>query len=100
MLDRGWVDSGDLGYIAEGELYVTGRAKDLIIRAGRNIHPQELEEAVGAVPGIRLGFVAVFGTHNARSGTERLVVAAETRATPRGPRETRLKDPRPLERAA
>ena len=81
VLDRGWIDSGDLGYIAEGELYVTGRAKDLIIRAGRNIHPQELEEAVGVVPGIRLGFVAVFGTHNARSGTERLVVAAETRAT-------------------
>ena len=81
VLDRGWIDSGDLGYIAEGELYVTGRAKDLIIRAGRNIHPQELEEAVGVVPGIRLGFVAVFGMHNARSGTERLVVAAETRAT-------------------
>ena len=81
VLDRGWIDSGDLGYIAEGELYVTGRAKDLIIRAGRNIHPQELEEAVGVVPGIRLGFVAVFGVHNARSGTERLVVAAETRAT-------------------
>jgi acyl-CoA synthetase (AMP-forming)/AMP-acid ligase II len=81
VLDRGWVDSGDLGYIAEGELYVTGRAKDLIIRAGRNIHPQELEEAVGMVPGIRLGFVAVFGTHSARSGTERLVIAAETRAT-------------------
>ena len=81
VLDRGWIDSGDLGYIAEGELYVTGRAKDLIIRAGRNIHPQELEEAVGVVPGIRLGFVAVFGAHNARSGTERLVVAAETRAT-------------------
>jgi energy-coupling factor transporter ATP-binding protein EcfA2 len=81
MRDRGWIDSGDLGYIAEGELYVTGRAKDLIIRAGRNIHPQELEEAVGVVPGIRLGFVAVFGMHNARLGTERLVVAAETRAT-------------------
>jgi long-subunit acyl-CoA synthetase (AMP-forming) len=62
VLDRGWVDSGDLGYIAEGELYVTGRTKDMIIRGGRNIHPQELEEAVGNVSGIRLGFVAVFGT--------------------------------------
>jgi len=81
VLDRGWVDSGDLGYIAEGELYVTGRTKDMIIRGGRNIHPQELEEAVGNVSGIRLGFVAVFGTRDARSSTERLVVVAETRAT-------------------
>jgi 1-acyl-sn-glycerol-3-phosphate acyltransferase len=81
VLDRGWLDSGDLGYIAEGELYVTGRTKDMIIRGGRNIHPQELEEAVGNVSGIRLGFVAVFGTRDARSSTERLVVVAETRST-------------------
>ena len=87
VLDRGWVDSGDLGYIAEGELYVTGRTKDMIIRGGRNIHPQELEEAVGNVSGIRLGFVAVFGTRDARSSTERLVVVAETRATQREDRE-------------
>jgi 1-acyl-sn-glycerol-3-phosphate acyltransferase len=87
MLDRGWVDSGDLGYIADGELYVTGRIKDVIIRGGRNIYPQELEEAVGNVSGIRLGFVAVFGTREARSSNERLVVAAETRATRREDRE-------------
>jgi 1-acyl-sn-glycerol-3-phosphate acyltransferase len=80
MLDHGWINSGDVGYIADGELYVTGRTKDLIIRAGRNIHPQELEEAIGQIRGIRSGFVAVFGTHDFRSGTERLVVAAETRA--------------------
>ncbi|HEU4678063.1 MAG TPA: AMP-binding protein, partial [Terrimicrobiaceae bacterium] len=81
VFDHGWIDSGDLGYIADGELYVTGRIKDMIIRGGRNIHPQELEEAVGRIPGVRQGFVAAFGTHDARSGTERLVVAAETRAT-------------------
>ena len=80
MLDHGWVDSGDVGYISDGELYVTGRTKDLIIRGGRNIHPQELEEAVGRIPGVRAGFVAAFATRDARSGTERLVVAAETRA--------------------
>jgi len=79
VLDHGWVDSGDLGYIADGELYVTGRTKDMIIRGGRNIHPQELEDAVGRIPGIRAGFVAAFGTHDAKSATERLVVAAETR---------------------
>jgi 1-acyl-sn-glycerol-3-phosphate acyltransferase len=87
MLDHGWVDSGDVGYIADGELYVTGRTKDLIIRGGRNIHPQELEEAVGRIPGVRSGFVAAFATHDARSGTERLVVAAETRAVKNEDRE-------------
>jgi 1-acyl-sn-glycerol-3-phosphate acyltransferase len=87
MLDHGWIDSGDVGYIADGELYVTGRAKDLIIRAGRNIHPQELEQAAGKIPGIRSGFVAAFGTHDFRSGTERLVIAAETRAVKNEDRE-------------
>jgi 1-acyl-sn-glycerol-3-phosphate acyltransferase len=87
MRDHGWVNSGDVGYIADGELYVTGRTKDLIIRAGRNIHPQELEEAIGRIPGIRSGFVAAFGTHDFRSGTERLVVAAETRVVKNEDRE-------------
>jgi 1-acyl-sn-glycerol-3-phosphate acyltransferase len=87
ILDHGWLDSGDVGYIADGELYVTGRTKDLIIRAGRNIHPQELEEAVGRIPGIRSGFVAAFGTHDVSAGTERLVVAAETRAVKSEERE-------------
>jgi 1-acyl-sn-glycerol-3-phosphate acyltransferase len=87
LFDRGWIDTGDLGYVAEGELYVTGRTKDVIIRGGRNIHPQELEEAVGNITGVRLGFVAVFGTHDARSNTERLIVAAETRLTQNQERE-------------
>jgi acyl-CoA synthetase (AMP-forming)/AMP-acid ligase II len=54
-LHDGWMDSGDLGYWAEGELVVTGRQKDLIIKAGRNLYPQEVEELVGDVPGIRKG---------------------------------------------
>jgi 1-acyl-sn-glycerol-3-phosphate acyltransferase len=74
-----WLDSGDLAYMAAGEIYLTGRAKDLIIRAGRNIYPHELEEAVGDIPGVRAGSVAVFGSPDAASGTERLVVMAETR---------------------
>ncbi|MBI2922917.1 MAG: AMP-binding protein [Planctomycetes bacterium] len=96
VLDEGWIDTGDLGYVADGELYVTGRAKDMIIRGGRNIHPQELEEAVGQLPGIREGFVAVFGTHDARTGTERLVVAAETRAREDAAREDLVKKIRDL----
>ncbi len=76
-----WLDSGDFGYMAEGDVYVTGRAKELIIRAGRNIYPYELEDAVGAVRGVRKGCVAVFGSADPGSGTERLVVVAETRET-------------------
>jgi hypothetical protein len=61
------------------ELYVTGRRKDMIIRAGRNIFPEELEAAIGEVPRLRKGRVAVFGSTDLRSGTERLVAVAETR---------------------
>ncbi|HXU46195.1 MAG TPA: 1-acyl-sn-glycerol-3-phosphate acyltransferase, partial [Thermoanaerobaculia bacterium] len=75
----GWLDSGDLGYLAAGELFVTGRSKDVIFRAGRNLYPQELEQAVGEVPGIRRGCVAVFGSPDPQSGTERVIVLAETR---------------------
>ncbi len=76
-----WLDSGDFAYIAAGDVYLTGRAKDIIIRAGRNIYPYELEEAVGNIPGIRKGCVAVFGSPGPASGTERLIVLAETRET-------------------
>jgi 1-acyl-sn-glycerol-3-phosphate acyltransferase len=76
-----WLDSGDRGYLAGGELFVTGRTKDMIIRAGRNIYPQELEEAVGDLEGVRKGCVAVFGATEETTGTERLIVLAETRET-------------------
>ena len=76
-----WLDSGDLAYMAEGDLYLTGRAKDVIIRAGRNIYPQEVEQAVGEIPGVRKGCVAVFGSLDPSTGTERMVVLAETRET-------------------
>jgi 1-acyl-sn-glycerol-3-phosphate acyltransferase len=84
---EGWMDSGDLGYWAEGELFVTGRRKDLIIKAGRNLYPQEVEELAGAVPGIRKGCVAAFGVADPAIGTERLVVIAESRETEPGARE-------------
>ena len=74
-----WRDSGDRAYLAEGEVYITGRVKDIIIRAGRNLYPQELEGAVGEVAGVRKGCVAVFGSPDPATGTERLVVMAETR---------------------
>jgi 1-acyl-sn-glycerol-3-phosphate acyltransferase len=76
---NGWMDSGDLGYHVAGELFVTGRQKDLIIKGGRNLSPQEVEEVVGDLPGIRKGCVAAFGVADPAIGTERFVVVAESR---------------------
>lgn len=76
-----WLETGDRAYLAEGDVYITGRIKDVIIRGGRNIFPHELEGVVGALPGVRKGCVAVFGSPDPQSGTERLVVLAETRET-------------------
>ena len=81
LFHGGWLDSGDRAYMAGGEVYITGRIKDIIIRAGQHIYPQEIEEAVAEIPGIRKGCVAVFGTADRATGTERVVVLAETRET-------------------
>jgi acyl carrier protein len=74
-----WLNTGDRAYLSEGVLFLTGREKDIIIRGGRNISPYELEQAVGDLAGIRRGCVAVFGSRDAASGTERVVVLAEMR---------------------
>jgi 1-acyl-sn-glycerol-3-phosphate acyltransferase len=76
-----WLDSGDRAYMAGGDVCITGRVKDIIIRAGRHIYPQEVEEAVAEIPGIRKGGVAVFGVTDSQTGTERVVILAETRET-------------------
>jgi 1-acyl-sn-glycerol-3-phosphate acyltransferase len=87
LLKDGWANSGDRAYMAGGDIFITGRVKDIIIRAGRNIYPHEVETAVGELPGMRKGGVAVFGTTDAQTGTERLVVMAETRETGAAARE-------------
>jgi 1-acyl-sn-glycerol-3-phosphate acyltransferase len=81
LIRNGWLDSADRAYMAGGDVYITGRIKDIIIRAGRHLYPQEIEEAVADIPGIRKGCVAVFGITDRASGTERVVVVAETRET-------------------
>lgn len=79
LFDGDWLYSGDLGYLAGGDLFITGRVKDVIIVAGRNIYPHELEEAVGNLPGIRKGNVAVFAAKDTATAGEKLVVLAESR---------------------
>jgi fatty-acyl-CoA synthase len=74
-----WVDSGDRAYRAEGEIYVTGRVKDIIIKGGRNLYPHEVEELTSRAEGIRRGCIVAFGLTDEASGTEKLVVVAETR---------------------
>ena len=83
-----WLDSGDLGFMAGGELFVTGRAKDMIVRAGRNIFPAELENAIGELEGVQRGNVAVFGAPDPDTETERLVVLAESRHRDEARRQT------------
>jgi fatty-acyl-CoA synthase len=75
----GWLHTGDLGYVREGEVYVTGRIKDLIILNGRNMHPQSIEWAAADVDGVRKGNVVAFSRPGASS--EELVIALETRET-------------------
>jgi 1-acyl-sn-glycerol-3-phosphate acyltransferase len=75
----GWMDSGDLGYQSDGDLFVTGREKDLIIQGGRNLCAEEIEAITSSVPGVRANCVAAFGIPDPATGTERVVVVAETR---------------------
>jgi acyl-CoA synthetase (AMP-forming)/AMP-acid ligase II len=74
---EGWYLTGDLGYIADGELYVTGRKKELIIVGGKNIYPQDLEEIAAEVAGVHPGRVVAFGVFNQELGTEDVVIVAE-----------------------
>jgi len=74
---EGWYLTGDLGYVADGEVYVSGRRKDLIIVGGKNVYPQDLETLAGEVPGVHPGRVVAFGVFNAEAGTEDVVLVAE-----------------------
>lgn len=73
----GWFHTGDLGFTLEGEVYVVGRKKDLIIVGGENIYPQDIEEIAASHPAIRDGRVIAMGVYNPDLGTEEIVVVAE-----------------------
>ena len=78
VLQNGWLDTGDTGFIHEGELFVTGRSKELIIKRGRNYGPDEVESVAMAVGRGRVLRAAAFGTPDGADGTERLVLVLET----------------------
>ncbi|NIS79182.1 MAG: AMP-binding protein [Anaerolineales bacterium] len=74
---EGWFLTGDLGYLVGGELYLTGRKKEILIVGGRNIYPQDLEELVSEVQGIHPGRVVAFGVFSDIAGTEDVGIVAE-----------------------
>lgn len=78
-LRDGWLHTGDLGYVADGQLYICGRKKDLIIIGGRNIHPNHLEAIAGTVLGEHGRFAAAFGVPNPHLGTEMPILVCEMR---------------------
>ncbi len=73
----GWYLTGDFGYLVDGELFITGRKKDLIIVGGKNIYPQDLELLAYQVPGVHTGRASAFGIFNETNGTEDVVLVAE-----------------------
>jgi thioester reductase-like protein len=81
--EDGWLRTGDLGFMFEGELHICGRIKDLIIIRGRNVYPQDVEPLVTEDPAVRPGGAAAFGVPG--PGGERLVVVAEVRRANRLP---------------
>ena len=73
-----WLRTGDLGFFMNGHLFISGRLKDMIIKAGRNYFAEDLEASVASIAGIRPGGVCVFAVSNSKRGTEKVVLAAET----------------------
>jgi fatty-acyl-CoA synthase len=74
---HGWYLTGDYGYLSQGELFVTGRKKDIIIVGGKNVYPQDLESLSYEVPGVHAGRSVAFGIFNQETGTEDVVLIAE-----------------------
>ncbi|MCH7942867.1 MAG: fatty acyl-AMP ligase [Proteobacteria bacterium] len=76
--EDGWLNTGDMGYMIDGALVITGRIKDLIICHGRNIWPQDIEWALEQLPGVRTGDVAAFSVTGS-DGAERVVIVLARR---------------------
>jgi acyl-CoA synthetase (AMP-forming)/AMP-acid ligase II len=76
-LKNGWYFTGDYGYMVGEEVFVAGRKKEMIIVAGKNVYPMDLEELAMEVPGVHAGRVVAFGIFNETAGTEDVVLVAE-----------------------
>ena len=90
-LDEGWFQTGDLGFIRNGELFITGRKKNIIIVGGENIYPQDIQLVLNEQPGLIPGRSVVFGVHDDRVGTQRIVVLAEAKDGHEGDDTTAIK---------
>jgi acyl-CoA synthetase (AMP-forming)/AMP-acid ligase II len=78
VLKEGWYYSGDYGFVHENEYYIIGRKKDIIIVAGNNIYPEDIEDAVSKVEGVIPGRAVAFGEEDPEIGSEQISVVAET----------------------
>jgi fatty-acyl-CoA synthase len=105
LSEDGWLDTGDMGYLSSGYIFIVGRAKDMIIINGRNHWPQDIEWAVEQLPGFKSGDIAAFATRFASayarspallrssSSSRRERCRAPARASCRGPRRATFISP-------
>ena len=84
----GWLRTGDLGYLADGKVFICGRSKEVIIVNGRNYYPQDLEWEAGQVAGVRKGNVIAFGTMKPHNDRERVIIVFETTVAPEDEKQT------------
>jgi acyl-CoA synthetase (AMP-forming)/AMP-acid ligase II len=87
VLNDGWLWTGDLGYFAQGQLFVTGRVKDLIIVRGRNYYAEDIERVAEQIPGVKGGGVIAFGVYDEQQAVDLVVIVCETSESDAGARE-------------
>jgi acyl-CoA synthetase (AMP-forming)/AMP-acid ligase II len=88
VLVDGWLDTGDEGFLLDGELYLTGRAKDVLILRGRNYVPEDVERAVDGIDAVRTGCAAAVSHRQPGAASESLILFVESRPASRRSRES------------